>query len=135
MAGVDRTVFLRRVLLADAVISGASGVLLGLAAGALEPLTSLPSGLLRPAGLLLVPFAAGLAIVATREALARPAVLAVIAANAAWVVASAALLVSGLVAPTAPGYALVVVQALAVLGLAELQWIGLRRSGGTIAAA
>lgn len=135
MPRANPPVFLRRVLVADALISGATGALLWLAAAAIEPLTGLPAALLRPAGLLLLPFAAAVAATAARDPLPRRAVTAVVAANAAWVAASVALLVSGLVEPTAVGYAFVVVQAVAVLALAELQWIGLRRIGGTITAA
>lgn len=135
MPRANQPAFLRRVLLADAVVSGATGALLWLAAGAIEPVTGLPAGLLRPAGLLLVPFAAVVAAIATRNPMPRGAVMAVVASNAAWVAASGALLVGGLVEPTAVGYAFVVVQAVAVLGLTELQWIGLRRIGGTITAA
>ncbi len=58
-----------------------------------------------------------------------------IAANALWVVASIALLVSGEVAPTLLGYVFVIAQAVTVLGFAELQWVGLRRMGCTMAAA
>lgn len=135
MPRANPPVFLRRVLVADAVISGATGVLLWLAAAAIEPLTGLPTGLLRPAGLLLLPFAGAVAAVAARDPLPRRAVTAVVAANAAWVAASVALLVSGLVEPTGVGHALVVLQAVAVLGLTQLQWVGLRRIGGTITAA
>ena len=56
--------------------------------------------------------------------------MGVIVANALWVVASIALLVSGQVTPTLLGYVFVIGQAIAVLGFAELQWMGLRRIGG-----
>ena len=52
----------------------------------------------------------------------------IIAINALWVAASFGLLLSGLVAPTPLGYAFVIAQALAVALLAELQFIGLRRT-------
>ena len=51
--------------------------------------------------------------------------------NSAWVAGSLALLVSGAVSPTMLGYAFVLVQAVAVGVLAELQWIGLRREART----
>jgi hypothetical protein len=66
-------------------------------------------------------------LTATRETIPRPAVWAIIAANAVWAIASGLLLVSGMVAPTALGYAFVVVQALVVALLGELQYMGLRR--------
>jgi hypothetical protein len=68
---------------------------------------------------------------AVRPQMARGAIVAIIIANALWVVASIVLLVSGEVAPTLLGYAFVIGQAVAVLGFAELQWVGLRRIDGT----
>ena len=54
--------------------------------------------------------------------------------NAAWTAGSVALLFSGTVTPYLPGEAFVVIQAIATGALAELQYIGLRRSNGTVAA-
>ena len=71
--------------------------------------------------------------VGTRETISRGAVCAIVAANALWALASAGLLVSGLVAPTALGYAFVIAQAVVVALLGELQYVGLRRNG-TVAA-
>jgi hypothetical protein len=58
----------------------------------------------------------------------------VIAGNAACALASVALLFSGAVAPNLLGEALVAIQAIAVGAFAELQFIGLRRSAGALAA-
>lgn len=126
----DRLVFLRRVLLLDAGVSGATGLLLMAAGAALEPWLGLPAALLRPAGASLLPFAAALIVLARAPEPPRAAVQAVIALNALWVAASLFLLVGRWVSPTPLGYAFVVVQAVAVLGFAELQWTGLRRMGG-----
>jgi hypothetical protein len=120
---------LRWTLVADAVISGATGVLMLLAAPVLESLLGVPSPLLRYAGISLLPFAAILAFLVTRPGVSRATVLAIIAANLAWVVASVLLLVSGGIAPTALGVAFVSVQAVAVAGFADLQYVGLRKSG------
>lgn len=121
------TAFLRGVLLLDAAISGVTGLVMAAGANLLEGLLAVPATLLRPVGLSLLPFAAVLIALATREALSSSAVKAVIALNALWVVASVLLLVSGQVNPTLLGYAFVLIQAIAVLGFAELQWMGLRR--------
>jgi hypothetical protein len=51
------------------------------------------------------------------------------AGNAAWIIASIALLFSGAVTPNLLGEAAVAMQAIAVGVFAELQYIGLRRSG------
>jgi hypothetical protein len=119
--------FLRRVLLLDAAASGATALLVIAAAGLLEGLLGLPAALLRGAGLVLVPYVAFVVFTATREAIPRSAVWAIIAANAVWAIASGLLLVSGLVAPTLLGYAFVIGQAAVVALLGELQYVGLRR--------
>lgn len=74
-----------------------------------------------------MPYVALVIWAGTREAILRPAVWAVIAANVLWAGASALLLVSGWVAPTALGYAFVIGQAVVVALLGELQYMGLRR--------
>jgi hypothetical protein len=129
-------VFLRRALVLDAVASGATGLLMIAGAALVEGLLGLPAALLRGAGLVLVPYVAFVIYTGTRETIARPAVWAIIVANALWAAASAALLVSGWVAPTALGTAFVIVQAAVVALLGELQYVGLRRgANGSMAAA
>lgn len=64
----------------------------------------------------------------------KPLVAIVIAGNAAWTIASIALLFSGAVTPNLLGELFVAIQAIIVGALAELQFIGLRRSGGAVAA-
>ena len=120
--------FLRTVLLADAIASGATGLLMIAGAGLLEGLLGLPVALLREAGLVLIPYVAFVAWVGTREAISRSAVQAIIVLNVLWVAGSIGLLVSGWVAPTMLGTAFVIAQAAVVAVLAELQFIGLRRS-------
>ena len=119
--------FLRRALLLDAAASGATALLVIVAAGLLEGLLGLPAALLRGAGLVLVPYVAFVIYAGTREAIPRPAVWTIITANALWAFASVLLLLSGLVAPTLLGYAFVIGQAAVVALLGELQYIGLRR--------
>jgi hypothetical protein len=125
--------FLRQGLLADAVITGATGLVMFFGAGVLARLLELPEALLRYAGLALLPFVAYVAYVATREHVHRPAVWAVILLNALWVAASIVLLLSGWVAPNALGVVFVVVQALAVAVFADIQYLGVRRSMTTAA--
>ena len=126
----DASTFLRRTLWLDAAVSGATGVVMWLCADLLQAWLALPSTLFLVAGLSLLPFGGVLIALATRPQVPRRAIVAVIVSNALWVVASVALLVSGRVAPTMLGYAFVIVQAAAVVGFAELQWMGLRRMGG-----
>ena len=120
--------FLRRVLIVDAVASAATGLFMFAFAAVLEQWLNLPSALLRYAGLSLLPFAAIVAWLGLREQLSRGGVWAVIALNVLWVVDSAALLVSGWVDPVLLGYAFVIFQAAVVAVLAELEFVGLRRA-------
>ena len=118
---------LRGVLVADALISGTTGVLLLAGAGVVGPLLGIPESLLRYSGVILVPFAAYVYLLSTRP-LSRSAVLTVVALNGLWVAGSVALLVAGGIAPTALGTAFVVAQAVVVAIFAELQYAGLRRA-------
>jgi hypothetical protein len=119
--------FLRNALLADALVSGATGVLMALAAGVLEPILQVPASLLRVAGLVLLPYAAFVALLARRDVLPRGAVWAVVAGNAIWAVDCVALLFTGWIDPSLLGMAFILVQALVVAAFAELQVVGLRR--------
>lgn len=119
---------LRLTLKADALVGGAMGLLMALAAQPLGQLLGLPFVLLLVAGIVLLPLALVLYWMSNQPALSRTGVWAVIALNALWVVESAALLVTGYVQPTALGYAFVIGQALVVLLFAELEFFGLRRS-------
>jgi len=125
--------FLRLTLLADAVASGLTGLLLLAGAGLLESLLGLPVGLMREAGLVLVPYVAFVGWLASRSSTSVWSIDAVIACNAVWALASVLLLVSGFVSPTLLGYAFVVVQAAAVALFGVLQYTALRTSGTAIA--
>jgi len=127
--------FLRRALLADAVFSGIAAVVLTLDAGALAPLLDLPEALLRETGLFLIAYTALVGWLGTRQTMPKVLVAIVIAGNIAWTIGSIALLFSGAVTPNLLGEAFVVAQAIATGVFAELQYIGLRRSGGTVVAA
>ena len=119
--------FLRTVLLTDALVSGATGLLMALAAGVLEPILQVPATLLRGAGLALLPYAAFVAMLARRDILPRAGVWAVVACNVLWAIDCVALLLTGWIDPTLPGVAFVLIQAVVVAAFAELQVVGLRR--------
>jgi hypothetical protein len=131
---IDPSLFLRRAILADAIFSGTSAVLLTFGAGELAPLLNLPEALLRETGLFLIAYAALVGWLGTRASMPKPLVAIVIAGNAAWTIASMALLFSGAVTPNLLGEIFVALQGMIVGALAELQFIGLRRSGGAVAA-
>jgi len=131
---IDPSTFLRRAIQADAIFSGASAALLTLGAGTLAPLLNLPETLLLETGLFLIAYAALVGWLGTRPTIPKALVLIVIVGNAAWTLASIALLFSGAVTPNLLGEVSVAAQAIAVGALAELQYIGLRRSRGALAA-
>lgn len=128
------SLFLRRALLADAIFSGVSAVLMTISAGALAPLLNLPEALLRETGLFLIAYAVFVGWLGTRASLPKALALIVVMGNAAWTLASVALLFSGMVSPNLLGEIVVVAQAIATGVFAELQYIGLRKSGSALAA-
>ena len=119
---------LRRVLLLDAMSSGALA-LVGIALAApLAALLGLPADLLREAGIVLIPFAAFVGFVASRARMPRAAVWIIIGLNVLWTIDSIALVFSDAITPNAFGYAFILGQAAAVGVLAELEYFGLRRT-------
>jgi hypothetical protein len=119
---------LRKALLADALLSGITGLVLAIAAAPLATPLGLAGGLLRWSGVILIPFAAFVARLGTRARIQRPLVFAVVACNALWALDSVLLLVTGWIEPTILGEVFVLGQALVVAVLAELEFLGLRRS-------
>ena len=122
------TMFLRRILTLDALSCAGMGLAMGLAAAPLAPLFGLPEGLVRSAGLLLLPLAAFIGWLASRPSPPRLLVWVVIVGNLGWTAESFALIGQHGTTITALGTAFVAVQALAVLALAGLEYAGLRRT-------
>jgi len=133
-ATIRSSQFLRRALAADAIFSGVAAALLAADAGMLAPLLELPEALLRETGLFLIAYTALVGWLATRTVAPKALVMLVVAGNAAWTVGSIALLFSGTVSPNLLGEAFVAAQAIATGLLAELQYVGLRRSDAAVAA-
>lgn len=127
MPNLPASTFLRRVLTLDAVSSAAMGALVLLAMSPLTGLLGLPRPLLLGSGLSLLPFAAFVGWLATRELPPRAGVWAVVILNAFWAVDSLLLLLAGWVEPTLLGAVFVVFQALVVGLFAALELAGLRR--------
>jgi hypothetical protein len=125
---IPHSSLLRLALLADAAASGAMGVLMAAGGDLLAPLLGLPPQLLLWAGLALIPFAALVGWAGTRQAPPHGVAKAIVAINLAWVTGSAVLPALLPAAPTALGLAFVTAQAVAVLALATLQWVGLGRA-------
>jgi hypothetical protein len=115
--------FLRTVLTLDAVTCFAMGALLVAAAGPLAGLLDLPVVLLFEAGLLLFPSAAFMLWAARRTDRLEWPVRAIAWLNIGWVAASVAVI--AIAQPNALGTAFVAAQAVAVAGLAALEFHGL----------
>lgn len=120
--------FLRRALMLDAASCAALGLLLAVCAAPLGWWFHLPLPLLRESGIVLLAFAAFLAWACTRPLLPRLLVLAIIAGNALWALDSVLLLLPGWIAPNGLGASFILVQAIATALIAELEYVGLRRS-------
>ncbi|MBR0696316.1 hypothetical protein [Bradyrhizobium lablabi] len=131
---INSSQFLRRALLADAIFSGVSAIVMTLDAGAMASFLNLPEALLRETGLFLIAYTALVGWLGTRPSVPKALVMIVIAGNAAWTLASIALLFSGAVSPNLLGTIVVVAQAIATGVFAELQYIGLRRSDNVVTA-
>ncbi|PTM40140.1 hypothetical protein [Bosea sp. 124] len=131
MSIIQSSRFLRNAFALDAAACAGTGLLLATTAGPLSGWLGFPIGFLRSAGLVLLPCAAMLAWLASRETLPRLAVLAVIGVNLLWIADSIAILLAGWFAPTGLGMAFVLVQAAAVAVVTELEVIGLKRSIAT----
>jgi hypothetical protein len=119
------SLFLRRVLLIDGLVSGAAGIVMIAGADLLAPLLSLPQPLLTYAGVALVPWVIALVALSRMVLIPREAVRGVIAINAIWVAGSIAALFA--FSPSLLGYAFVIAQAVAVGLFAELQVVALKR--------
>jgi len=118
--------YMRKMLFADAFVSGAAAILMVAGAGPLGSFLELPPALLFWAGVVLFPFVALLIALATRESAPRLFLLDIVLINGLWALASIVILLAGLVTPNVLGTLFVVAQALAVALLGALQFTGLR---------
>ncbi|VVE78840.1 hypothetical protein [Pandoraea sputorum] len=123
----SRVSMLVRVMLADALVSGAVGLLQVLAAVPLAGLLDLPAVGLRVTGLVLLVYGAALVWLVRRTTLPAGAAWTVIGINVIWALDCALLLASDWIAPNGLGVAFIGVQIVTVLVFAELTFIGLRR--------
>ncbi len=120
--------FLRRVLRADAIVSPGSGALQLLFTAWLADLTGLGQALLLEVGILYLVYGVFVAWLATRAEPPRALVWLLVLGNAGWAVACLALLALGVYATTTLDTAYVVLQAVAVALLSDLQFLGVRRA-------
>lgn len=125
MSTLVRTPFLARVLVADAVVSGAVALLQLLAMARVAELTGLSGSLLLGTGWFLVGYVALLFVLASRARLPAALVWLVIVGNMGW--AAGALVIAASRLP-ALGIAFSAVHAAAVLVFAALEYLGMRAS-------
>jgi hypothetical protein len=133
-ATIHSSQLLRRALIADTIFSGVGAAAMVLDSETLASLLNLPDALLRETGLFLIAYTALVGWLGTRTSIPKALVMLVVAGNAAWTLASIALLFSGAVTPNLLGTIAIVAQAIATGVFAELQYVGLRRSGGVVTA-
>ena len=130
---IQPSVFLRRVSMADALVSTLVGVVLTLGAALREPL-GLPMSVLTLAGAASLPYAGYLLWLATRAAVPRAAVWVPIILNVVWAAEFLLLAFSVDPSPTPLGRAFMAVQVIGAVLFAELELIGLRRACAIVAA-
>jgi hypothetical protein len=118
---------LRRVLAFDALSGAGTGALqLGFTA-ALGSWLGLSESLLQASGIAIFAFVALAGWLALQAQPPRAALATIVVCNFAWVVGCVVLAFGGAPGVTALGVAYLLFQAVVVLALAELQWMGLRR--------
>lgn len=119
---------LRRALLTDAALAVIAGIALVVAAGSLGAFLELPAAALRIAGVIFIPFGAFAGWLGSRARVRRTLVFAVIVLNILWAVDSVLLVLSGRVVTTLLGECFVVGHAMIIAVVAEMEFVGLRRS-------
>ena len=131
---IQPSVFLRRVLVVDAIGSAATAAVMVLDAELLQRWLGLPSGLLMATGLALLPYVAYLLWLATRQCVPRAAVWAPIVLNLVWAADCVLVMTVGGASPAPLGEVFIAVQVLVALLFAELEFIGLRKACAIVAA-
>lgn len=112
---------LRHALLADALLTVVSAPAFLLLTGPLAALTGLPAGLVRGAGVFLVPWALWFVVVLRHDPPRRGPLLVVLVVNGAWVGGAVAVGLGAVTTPTAAGVVFALGQAAAVGLLTVLQ--------------
>jgi hypothetical protein len=121
------SIFLKRVLLLDAATCLGTGLMLVLGTGALSSSFGLDASLVQGAGIALIPIGLFMAGVGIRQAAPALFVYAIIAGNLLWTVESF-IVIGTTPTITVIGEAFVAAQAIAVAGLAALEYMGVRKS-------
>lgn len=120
---------LRRVLAFDAVSGAATGALHLLLASTLANWLGLPGTLLQASGVAIFAFVSLAGWLALQAAPPRGPLMLIVLLNGLWALGCLWLAFGGVFDPTPLGLAYLLVQAVVVFVLAELQWMGWRRLG------
>ena len=115
----------RPFLLADAVTTGANGVVYLVAAPLLHDWFGAPTDVIRELGVFLVLVGVGVGVLATRRPVPRRAVAALSALNAAWVVASLVYAIRGDLTTTGEAWTVLQAVVVAVFAAGQL-WLARR---------
>ncbi|MUL45801.1 hypothetical protein FZI85_23350 [Mycobacterium sp. CBMA293] len=118
---------LRLALRADALISGATGVIVAAAAGAVASESGIPQSAVYVLAAVLVVYGVVVYGLSTMAAIRRPGI-AVAIANVVFTVAAVLAVVDNVWPLTATGVALMFVSAAYTLVMADLQYLGIRRA-------
>lgn len=127
MSHLPVTSFLRNVLLADAVVSGAVAVLMLAGGRPLQDLLQLPAWLLVGPGAVLMAYALFVGWLSRRSSVPRAIVWTLIVINVGWAFDCALIAFASWLQPSAWGQAFLGVHIVAVLVFARLQYAGLQR--------
>ncbi len=131
MSMFDSPRFLTRVMALDAASCAATGELQIAFTAPFARLTGLPAAMLVGTGVFLLVYAAAAAWIASRTTSSRNLIGAAVVGNFGWAALCVLLIASGAFALTALGVGWALLQAVVVVLLAELQWMGLRRTRRT----
>lgn len=126
-AAPARRSLLRFIFQFDAIGTAALGLTMLAASGPLSAALGIPAQLLIAEGAILTPYAAMLWFAAARPVMSRGFAWAAIALDALWVLASAALLVSGALPLTPIGWWSMAILAAAVAAIGLTKFVGLRQ--------
>ena len=121
----DRTRFLRRALMADGVVSGLSGLLLASIPAAIAAVVGTSTVMVATVGVSLLLYAFFLVRNARREHPRRTEAVAAVALNVAWLLASVAVVLAGVL--TREGSWAVILVGDVVLVFTGLEVVGLRK--------
>lgn len=119
---------LQRALLLDFAASAPTAAALILASRTLSGVFAIPSEYLFVAGVILVPWCCLVAFAASYERAPDALVWLIIGLNGLWSAGSALFIANPALSPSGVGTSLVILQAIAVVGFALLQYFGLRNA-------